>query len=221
MFKRMGAALAAALLFVGPAAATPQAPIWTGFYLGAHGGGGWGDLKDSNEGFEDVNGGLGGIHGGYQWQSGNVVFGAEGDISFGKLDDQIEFINRGNFGGRPFTETTRFGFEVDRLASLRARIGYAAGPLHIFATGGVAWAWTELSFFDSLTIGGRTFVSDDEKVSDTQVGYTVGAGLEYKFLQNVSGRVDVQHYGFRDAFDIDDVDLNLTIVRGGLTFHFN
>lgn len=206
--------------------AQSPAPIWSGIYLGAHGGGGWGDFGGNLSGFDDVSGGLGGIHGGYLWQRGSLVFGAEGDFSFGKLDDQIEIVERGNIFGSPYTDTTRFDVQFEKLASLRARIGYAAGPLQIFATGGVAWSWVELSFFDSFTLGGRTIVSDDVSAKDVLTGWTVGGGVEYKFTQNVSGRVDVQHYRFDDTFDfagsqIDGVEVDLTVVRGGLTFHFN
>ena len=58
---------------------------WAGMYLGGHLGGG----VDGDEDF------LGGAHLGHNWQSGNLVYGAEGDISFG--DDTLGTI-RGRLG---------------------------------------------------------------------------------------------------------------------------
>jgi len=227
MFRSIAVAIAALVVSAGAVSAQPwataPAPIWSGLYLGGHGGGGWGEFDGE---LDDVSGALGGIHGGYQWQRGNFVFGAEGDFTFGQLEDGVEIINRGNFFGTPFVETTRLDVNVDKLASLRGRIGYAAGSLHVFATGGVAWSWVELALFDSLTSGGRTLVSDNVKADDVMVGWTVGGGIEYKFWKNVSARLDVQHYSFDDTFDfngtpVNDVELDLTVVRGGLTFHLN
>src|ERR1700760_3741966 len=68
----------------------PMAAIydWTGFYVGAEGGGSWGrsrhvdaapGLADSNS--FDVNAGYAGMTVGYNWQAANWVFGLEGDIS--------------------------------------------------------------------------------------------------------------------------------------------
>ena len=70
--KRFWAFAGAAFVSFSASAAEAQspAPIWTGLYIGAHGGGGWGETGD--EGIE-LGGGLGGLHGGYQWQSGAFV----------------------------------------------------------------------------------------------------------------------------------------------------
>src|SRR5580692_11320949 len=69
---------------------------WSGFYVGGHGGYGWGhdsftDLNDpfffgkfpnfAATGF-DPKGFLGGLHAGANWQSGKIVAGLEADLSF-------------------------------------------------------------------------------------------------------------------------------------------
>ena len=69
-------------------------------------------VKFSNEN-DDVTL-IGGVHAGYNWQSGARVFGVEGDVSFGD--------------------------GVDYLASARARLGYARDNLLLYVTGGVAFA---------------------------------------------------------------------------------
>ena len=72
---------------------------WSGFYIGGHGGYGWGqdastDINDpffagKISGFTlggfDPKGALGGVHGGANWQSGAIVAGLEGDLSFADI----------------------------------------------------------------------------------------------------------------------------------------
>src|SRR2546430_6828076 len=55
---------------------------WTGFYLGINGGGGWGRSQwDALDTF-DLSGGVIGGTVGYNWQVGQAVIGAEGDIDW-------------------------------------------------------------------------------------------------------------------------------------------
>src|SRR5262245_6855022 len=81
----------------------PPAPplfTWTGFYIGAHVGAGWGtkewhdfadvdrseiDLFPGPQGSYNVNGFLGGGQIGFNWQSGWWVFGIEADASGANL----------------------------------------------------------------------------------------------------------------------------------------
>lgn len=97
---------------------------WTGFYLGAHGGYGFGDFLGN-----DIDGFTGGFQLGYNWQfSPNLVFGLEGDIT---LSD----VNGTAFG---------FPYHVDYLGTARARIGYAWDRTMLFGTGGVAFTRASL-----------------------------------------------------------------------------
>jgi outer membrane immunogenic protein len=71
----------------GPAAYQPGPaynPIftWTGFYVGINGGGGWGSSQWDAVNSFDLSGGLIGATVGYNWQFGQVVVGAEGDIDW-------------------------------------------------------------------------------------------------------------------------------------------
>ena len=71
----------------------PLAPIvapynWTGFYVGGNIGGSWGRMNTDfslagapiGSKSQNMNGWLGGIQAGYNWQRGAWVFGVEGDI---------------------------------------------------------------------------------------------------------------------------------------------
>ena len=66
---------------VGPAAYNPIYN-WTGFYVGINGGGGWGNSQWDGINKFDVSGGLIGGTIGYNWQVGQIVVGAEGDIDW-------------------------------------------------------------------------------------------------------------------------------------------
>jgi outer membrane immunogenic protein len=149
---------------------------WNGFYFGVNAGALFLDEDNSADGDDDTFF-AGGLHIGYNWQrTSNLVFGIEGDVNF--VDD------------------------IEYLASIRARIGLAAGPTLFYATGGGAI----LGFEDDL--GG-----DDDEVT----GYVAGLGVEHKLRQNVSVGLEGLYYNFDD----DDVveDLDFWTVRARLTYH--
>jgi outer membrane immunogenic protein len=158
---------------------------WTGFYLGAH-------VGSTFEGTDTIGGvefelddtGLAGFQIGYNWQSSrNFVFGIEGDASF------------------PFDD-----IGVDYIASIRGRIGYAAGSALLYATGGAA------------------FLGFSESEDDALTGYAVGVGLDYKLRQNISFGVESLYYNFEDDVDIAgavfDEEIEFWTVRARLNYHF-
>src|SRR5437870_4720407 len=62
---------------------------WTGFYLGLNGGGAWGHTSWDHAGGFDVSGGLVGGTAGYNWQTGQFVFGLEGDIDWTHINGTL------------------------------------------------------------------------------------------------------------------------------------
>jgi outer membrane immunogenic protein len=70
----------------------PQAPVsydqpapvkdWSGAYLGGTVNYDWGRFSSSNDG-RDAKGAGGGLYGGYNWQNGQIVYGAEADVNMG------------------------------------------------------------------------------------------------------------------------------------------
>ena len=119
---RAGAASAADLpRRTDPYVATPAysaAPKWTGVYVGAHIGGGWGKA-----GSVSTSGIVGGVHGGYNAQFDKVVVGGEADITASGVE------NKG------------FNEKVSQtwLGSARARLGYTIDPaLMAYGTAGLA-----------------------------------------------------------------------------------
>lgn len=209
----LGTASAADLPRQAPVYKAPAyvAPInnWTGFYVGLNGGGGWGSSKWTGLGNSfDVSGGLVGGTVGYNWQFGTWVIGLEGDADWA------------NIKGSTACGATTCETKNDFLATIRGRVGYAFDRWLPYVTGGAA--------IGSLKASSPGFSS----VSDTNVGWTIGAGMEYAFAPNWSAKVE---YLYVDLGSIDcgtafnacnfgpggnKVDFTTNVVRGGVNFRF-
>lgn len=98
---------------------------WTGFYVGLHGGWGWGDANVASQDGHSLGGQAGFNH---QFVSG-ILFGIETDISFTGAD--------ANLGGATFS--------IDYFGTVRGRIGYAFDRVLVYATGGLAYAGGQFS----------------------------------------------------------------------------
>lgn len=133
----LGAAIAA-LTFTAPAHAADM-PIkgpyytahnWSGFYIGAHVGYGWGDVSGL-----DVDGAFGGAQLGVNWQvSPRWVLGLEADISASDI----------GVGAA----------KVDWFGTVRGRIGYTWDRMMLYGTGGIAFADTNFNAsFVGWTLG--------------------------------------------------------------------
>jgi outer membrane immunogenic protein len=224
-----------ALMSVGAQAADivePAAYDWTGPYIGIQGGYAWGknDLSanstgdvvaefaaaviDGDDGSFDLDGFVGGGHAGLNWQMDSLVLGLEGDIEFADLDDDIDIFDlAGNLAGQDKVQ-------VDWLGSIRLRGGFAVDRALFYATGGLAVGGAELEADDDF---GEHLV--DER--DTKWGWTIGAGLEYAFTDDLSARVEyrytdlgnVKAHGEDENVD-DKADLAFHAVRVGLSWHF-
>src|SRR2546423_927938 len=91
---------------------------WTGFYLGINGGGGWGRSQwDALDTF-DLSGGVIGGTVGYNWQFGQAVIGAEGDIDWSGIKGTSTVLCLGGCETRNkwlATARGRLGFAFDRF----------------------------------------------------------------------------------------------------------
>jgi len=178
-----------------PAYVVPNAPSWTGLYVGLNGGYGFGDAdwtgfaaSPSPTGFL-VGGTLG-----FNLQTGLWVWGIEGDLAWANIDDSV---------GARTSETTWFG-------TARGRIGYAGwGSMMPYLTAGAAFAGVENS------IGAAS-------VSDTRIGWTAGLGLEYMVWSNWSVKLEYLYadLGTADGPAANRIDTTANIVRTGLNYRF-
>ncbi|TCV72717.1 outer membrane immunogenic protein [Neorhizobium sp. R1-B] len=158
-----------------PAAVEEPAPVanWAGFYLGGYGSYDWGRFGGAG----DRDGAFGGgAYTGYNWQSGQIVYGVEADVGYnGEKNTTIEgYEGKAGWNG-----------------SVRARVGYDLNPFLIYGTGGVALQDNELS----------DATSSENK---TAVGYTVGAGAEAMVTNNITARVEYRYTDFgSDRYSLD------------------
>ena len=215
----------AADLYVPPPVSSPiysPAPVvnWTGFYLGVHGGYGWGsanaEFGSGDPGAADLKptGWLGGAQVGYNWQfQSGWVLGVEADIAAAGLSDTYS-----GPGGLPNT-TVEITQKVGSIGTVRGRLGYAAGNWLPYVTGGVAFAHgTREQVFNNTTY----------TASNSHTGWTVGAGVEYALSNNWSLRGEYRYHDFGtknysyQALGGQGTDVHLTAstVTLGLNYKF-
>ena len=170
---------------------------WTGFYVGIHGGYGWGEadyrfndalgffnLLPGDRFRQDIDGGVVGGHIGYNMQFGSLVVGIE--IS-GTVTDIKSTVTSPFF---PVSDV--FTHEVDWVVALTPRIGFTAGPALFYVKGGGAIAEIRNRLQDNITFAGGTFVES----SGTSPGFTVGGGIEYAVTPNWLFGVEGNYYRF-------------------------
>ncbi len=202
-----GSAFAADLPYVAPYQAEAAAPAgyydWTGFYVGAQAGYTWADPSVG----PNVDGFLGGVHAGYNHQMNNWVLGVEGDIEYSAAD-----------GSSVSPAGDRFKSELEWMGSVRARVGYAMDRTLVYATGGVAFGKVDAA----STVGAVTATD-----SNTHVGWTAGAGLEYAVTQNITTRAEYRYtdlgdktYDFGAAGGAGKIGVDSHAVRVGASYKF-
>jgi outer membrane immunogenic protein len=191
---------------------------WTGFYVGANVGYGWGDADHlagpgSGTGINDldIDGAFAGGQVGFNYQINQFVLGAEADIQWSDIEGSCV---AGVCGGGGPPDTAQ---EIDWFGTLRGRLGYAAGEWMPYITGG--WAFGEAT----RTTGAGGGVSFDNDIS----GWVAGAGVEWAFAPNWSAKLEYQYLDFGDETYVFPVgldpivDLSFSTVRVGLNFQFN
>ena len=147
-----------------PVKAWPAPPLawsWAGFYIGAHGGYGWG-RHDFGEvvalnplltlGDIDSRGWVAGGQAGYNWQYGRWVAGLEVDGSATRIrGDSAPFVQ--NLGGGVST-TDIVRDDVKYLGTIRARVGgavpFANTDVLLYGTAGLAWERLHRTEFNSI-----------------------------------------------------------------------
>jgi outer membrane immunogenic protein len=165
---------------------------WTGFYLGANAGYGWGSAIGG-----DPSGAVGGFTAGYNYQfSPNMVIGAETDITFSTADTS-----------RPAGK-----FESDYIGTLRARVGYSVGNVMFYGTAGAAYGKGELS------VGGLT---NDQTHWGWTIGAGIEAMLtqnvsaKFEYLY-----VDLSDRNYATIGGPVNVGYTTNLLRGGVNYRF-
>lgn len=222
--------LVAALLFAfglaaAPASAAPLSPNnWSGFYVGASAAYGWKSndttmAVDPSSGAPglfgpaitnahipqsltvDTKGGLGGFQFGYNWQSGAVVYGAEADLAYGKINGNKSFY-AASFGGFPQLTTTHEQ-SMDWFGTLRARLGYLPTPAVLaYVTGGLAVGRVKASTDVNIPINNgcaSSLLCNAGSLEQTRTGWTVGGGMEFAVAAAWTVKADYLYYDLGSA----------------------
>jgi outer membrane immunogenic protein len=220
-----GPAFAADMPAPSPAVMPIKAPVvapmrfsWTGCYIGAQAGAGWGhkDISEPTEqffqfvappgtpiGIDQSTGFVGGGQIGCDYQvAANWVFGARGDFAWAHIEGQA---GDPFFAGKngPITLTAK----TDALASATGRLGFAWDRALLYGIGGVAWAHDKyaiqnLSFWgagNSVNFCGPNVAaaaSCNPTGTETRLGWTVGVGLEWAVVDSWSVLFEFNHYDF-------------------------
>ena len=135
----------------------------------------------------------GGVQGGWNYQSGCTMFGVEADWSWSNLDSE-----KTHTDGQPGAalDTLRVSTEVKWYGTLRLRGGVVVDNVLIYITGGGIFADINHSFAVTDNIGG-VFTTEAFSNSNTQWGWTVGAGAEWQFLNNWSLKGEFLYASFQ------------------------
>src|SRR5579871_2067570 len=106
-----------------------------------------------NTGAGSANGSswVAGIHAGHNWQDGSWVYGIETDLSGTALRTTVNAVLNGTVIIPPPTATTTA--TIDYFGTLRGRLGWAAGPVLFYGTGGLAYGTVDTA----TTITGGAF----------------------------------------------------------------
>ena len=197
-----------------PAAPMEIAPVntWSGPYAGISAGYGFEgqtdvDLPGVGSGSIDTDGWMGGAFGGYQVQNGSLVYGAEADVNYSRLDGSLE-----NAGGDYISSRST----ID--GSLRGRLGVTVTEdILLYGTAGVAAERQRIAVGDATGELGRD--------TNVAIGYTVGAGVDARLTDQVFARAEYRYtdYG-SETYDIGgaliDADSNNHRVTVGLGVKF-
>ncbi len=172
---------------------------------------------------------VGGGQVGFNVQIGAAVFGVEADFGVMRISETAN-------------ETTEYpccaptGFTIEQsvetswLATVRPRLGFAAGPVFIFGTGGVAI--TEVTY---ATTFNDTFAAAhaDSRIREQRMGATYGGGLEFRrgrasfkleYLYADLGSVSMTSDNFTEGnppviFE-HDAKVTVQVVRAGVNVRF-
>jgi len=225
----------------------PPPPIWTwtGFYIGAHVGAGWGTTESTLTGAfftppptpfvfsfpfsqNSRSGFLGGAQAGYNWQSGWAVFGVQADIAGTDIK-----------GTTPCVVILSCTTKTDWLATASGRLGAVVLDRGlIYVKGGAAWMNSKHTVnlpFIAAPIIGQEVTSRES----TAWGWMLGFGTEWMFARNWTAFIEYDYIEFdkkNEAFTINpaligpggpsivvnaDLKNKLSIAKVGVNYKFD
>jgi outer membrane immunogenic protein len=225
----IGSAVAADLprrepIYKAPPAYAPPF-TWTGHYIGVHLGGLWGKKDWSNtiigNTSHDLSGFLGGGQIGFNYQTGQWVWGIQGDWAWTNADGSSSCIS-GTLGATAATCSS----DVDWLASVTGRLGYSWDRSLLYVKGGFAWEKDKYTY----SVTAPAALARSASPSNTRSGWTLGVGWEYAFQNNWTAFVEYNYYDFgtrtinfatAPATYAVDIKERKHVVKAGINYLFN
>lgn len=146
---------------------------------------------------------IGGVQLGYNWHINPTwVAGIEADIQgLGKNKASLSFntvVPSPPFPGFPLTQAATISRSIDFLGTVRGRLGFLSTPaMLVYATGGLAYGGVKASASLVQSCVGCSFTgipNTSGEQSSTLFGWTVGAGLEWKFAPKWSAKAEYLYY---------------------------
>jgi len=181
-----------------PAEATVN---WTGLYIGLDGTAGsgssnWATFFSGEPNFATA-GGLFGAHVGMLRQMDHLVLGWEASAAGGGFSGSGDCPDSG--------ETCKT--KLDGLEALRGKLGFAAGRMLVYGTGGLAWDQATHEEWCNCVAGGGSnlWATTGEQ---TKRGWVLGAGLEAALTSRLSLGAEYLHYDFGSHTADLDLDGN-------------
>ena len=168
----------------------PPPPLynWSGLYVGANIGYSWGELQfdatlaaaGAVSRTERMDGVIGGLQSGYNFQLGGWVLGFESDIQLS-----------GQKGGETFPgvlgSTVTTDVRLEWFGTSRTRLGILATPnILLYGTAGIAYGQYKESA--TVTIAGVGSITSTFK--DVKAGWTAGGGIEGALWSGWSAKVE-------------------------------
>jgi len=130
---------------------------------------------------------LAGAQLGYNWQSQSFVYGLEADVSLMHLRSDMTNILPNPIPFFP-PATANNNASMNWYGTFRGRLGWSAGPVLFYGTGGVAYGNVELNSAMSTT-----FASLNAQAWSARVGWVAGGGIEYMARPDVIFSVNYQY----------------------------
>ena len=214
-------------VYKAPVVAAPIPFTWTGFYGGVFGGGGFGseDPVDINEyawqGLAGVprnasfhtwiydmkpSGIFGGTLG-FNYQTGNFVFGVEGELGYIRSTGGAPDINS---PGQDVASAARLG---DWYGLIAGRLGYAWDRTLVYGKGGVVFVKEQAAVADTCVGAGTPAAPCGPLTilatgSNNEVAAVFGGGIEYAFANNWSAKLEYLYWALNDRFLVTGVASN-------------
>ena len=191
----------------------------------------------------NLNGGVFGGQAGYNWQTGNWVWGFEGDLQWSREKGSTAFLCAATVIGGvclpgltflpPGATGTTVSMDqtIEWFGTFRGRAGMLVAPSVLaYVTGGLAFG----SVKTDLAMGGFNAngiaVGATSSSKTTHAGWVIGAGVEALFARDWSAKLEYLYMdlgSFDSTVVLPTITANVhsrvtdNIFRAGINYHFN